>query len=54
MPGIRGLGNKIAVELLQRFDTLDSIYANINEIQNLKTKNLLESGYESAIFEKSN
>ena len=53
IPGIRGLGNKIAMDLLQRFDTLDDVYANLDKIQQTRTRNLLENGYESAMLSRS-
>ncbi len=53
IPGIRGLGNKIAVELLQKFETLDGIYKNIEQILPGRIKNLLEIGYESALLSRS-
>ena len=32
IPGVRGVGEKTALKLLQQYETLDNIYANIDEI----------------------
>lgn len=50
--GIKGIGKKTAVKLLERFETLENIYANIHEITEGKVRNLLENGYESAMLSK--
>ena len=52
IPGIRGIGNKIAADLLERFGTLDDIYANIEKIDQSRTRNLLENGYDLAMLSK--
>ena len=52
IPGIRGIGNKIAADLLERFGTLDDIYANIEKIDQTRTRNLLENGYDLAMLSK--
>ncbi|RKZ28753.1 DNA polymerase I, partial [bacterium] len=52
IPGVRGIGEKTAVKLLQRFGSLDNIYANLDKIKgSLKTK--LEQGKESAYLSKN-
>ena len=52
IPGVRGIGEKTAVKLLQRFGSLDNIYANLDKIKgSLKTK--LEQGRESAYLSKN-
>lgn len=52
IPGIRGIGQKIAATLLQRFETLDGIYSNIHRITEERVKKLLENGYESAMLSR--
>ena len=53
IPGIKGIGQKIAANLLNKFETLDNIYNNIHSINEIRIRNLLENGYESAMLSKS-
>lgn len=51
VPGIKGVGPKTAVKLLEEYKTLDGIYANTGNLKGaLKTK--IEEGKESAYFSK--
>ncbi len=52
IPGIRGIGHKIAADLLNRFNTLDNIYNNLHNISEARLIKLLENGYESAILSR--
>ncbi len=47
IPGIKGVGEKTAVALLEKFGTLDAIYANLDQVEN-RWKGKLEAGKESA------
>jgi len=47
IPGVRGIGEKTAVKLLQEYKTLDGIYENIENIQG-KPQTLLKEGKDSA------
>jgi DNA polymerase-1 len=47
IPGVRGIGQKTATKLLQQYETLDHIYANIESIKGAMRKNL-EAGKENA------
>lgn len=51
IPGVPGIGEKGAVELLKQYDTLDGIYENIELIKD-STKNKLIAGKESAYLSK--
>lgn len=33
IPGVKGVGEKTAVALLEKFDTLDAIYANMDKVE---------------------
>ena len=33
IPGVRGIGDKTAVKLLQQFDDLEGIYSHIEEVE---------------------
>ena len=52
IPGIRGIGKQSAAKLLGIFDSLDGIYDNLNKISDIKTKKMLENGYELAMLSK--
>ncbi|MGH1395837.1 MAG: DNA polymerase I [Trichormus sp.] len=47
IPGVRGIGEKTAVQLLNTYESLDQIYASINEIKGATQKKLIE-GKEDA------
>ncbi|MCB0014892.1 MAG: hypothetical protein KDE34_23415, partial [Anaerolineales bacterium] len=47
IPGVAGVGDKTAVNLLQTYGTLDNIYANLEEVQT-RFRNKLADGKDSA------
>ncbi|AFY62609.1 DNA polymerase I [Synechococcus sp. PCC 6312] len=47
IPGVRGIGPKTAVQLIEQFETLDNIYAHLDQIKGATQKKLKE-GLESA------
>ncbi len=49
IPGVKGIGEKGALKLLQEYKTLDGIYDNIDEIKG-KTKEKLENDKSNAYF----
>ena len=49
IPGVKGIGEKGALKLLQEYKTLDGIYENIDEIKG-KTKEKLENDKSNAYF----
>jgi DNA polymerase-1 len=49
IPGVRGVGEKTAVKLLAEYETLENIYANLEEIPT-SVRNKLENGYEDALL----
>lgn len=48
IPGVPGVGIKTAIELLQRFGTLDGVYENIDEITKPKLKESLSANEDRA------
>ncbi|HEX5394793.1 MAG TPA: DNA polymerase I [Candidatus Saccharimonadales bacterium] len=51
IPGVPGVGEKTAIELLKEYETLDGVYKNLPNIkENLRVK--LEAGKESAFMSK--
>jgi DNA polymerase-1 len=51
IPGVKGIGDKTATELLKQYDTLENIYAHLDE-QKGKRRELLEAGRELAFLSK--
>ena len=47
IPGVRGIGEKSAIELLSKYDTLDNIFEHLEEISG-RAKKPLSTGKESA------
>lgn len=47
IPGVKGIGEKTAINLLSKFDSLDNLYAHIDEVTG-KTKEKLENDKENA------
>ncbi len=50
IPGIPGIGEKTAAKLLQRFGSLDELYAHINEVSPDKMRALLQQ-YKEQVFQ---
>lgn len=49
IPGVKGIGDKTAVKLLQQFGDLDSIYSHINEVEPERIRALLKVNKEIAM-----
>ncbi len=49
VPGVRGIGEKTATELLQRFGSLDEIYRRVDEIEKASVRKRLEEGRSDAM-----
>ena len=52
VPGVHGIGPKKASELINRFGTLDNLYAHIDEIENERTRNMLIENREMAYISR--
>jgi len=52
VPGVKGVGAKTAMALIQQFDTLDNIYANIENIEKPRWQKLLNESKEMAYISK--
>ena len=52
VPGVRGIGPKKASELINRFGSLDNLYAHINEIENDRVRNMLIENREMAYISR--
>ena len=52
IPGVRGIGKKTAVELVNQFDSLEDIYARVSEIKKARVKNALEQNRDNAFLSR--
>ena len=53
IPGVKGIGDKTAIQLLAEFRSLDGIYANLDKVAKAGVKKNLEEGKDSARLSKS-
>ena len=51
IPGVKGIGEKTALNLLHEYDTIENLYDNIDSVKG-KTKDKLIEGKDSAFFSK--
>ena len=51
IPGVKGIGDKTAINLLKQYDTIEDIYGHIDEIKG-KMKEKLEADKENAFISK--
>ena len=52
IPGVKGIGEKTAVTLLQKYRDIQDIYDHLDEVVPTKVHNLLEASRESAFLSK--
>ena len=52
VPGVPGIGPKKASELINEFNSLDNLYANLDSIKNERTRNLLTDNRDKAFISK--
>ena len=52
VPGVAGIGPKIAAELIQKFGSIESLYKRINEVEKKKVKEKLEHDKENAFMSR--
>ena len=52
IPGVKGVGPKTAIKLIEQFDTLDNMIENIDQIKNDRIKNLIQDNLESLNLSK--
>lgn len=53
VPGVKGIGEKTAIALMQEFKTLDNLYANIDKVSKPKLKENLITHKEDAFLSKT-
>lgn len=52
IPGVRGIGEKTAVELLQEFENIENLYANLDKVAKERIRLLLIENKDNAILSK--
>ncbi|MBP9707152.1 MAG: DNA polymerase I [Oligoflexales bacterium] len=52
VPGVRGIGEKGAIKLIEQFGSVENIYANIDRVTNVRLKTLLLEQREQALLSK--
>ena len=52
IPGVKGIGEKGATDLIKQFGNLENLYKNINEVKKERTKNLLIEHKKMAMLSK--
>lgn len=52
IPGVRGVGEKTAIKLLDEYDDIEDIYKNIDNIKGSLQKNLIEGKWDAFISYK--
>lgn len=52
IPGVPGIGPKTAAKLLDKFDSLDNIIKNINNIEQTRVRNILTEHKEKALISR--
>ena len=52
VPGVRGIGPKKAAELINEFGSLDGLYANLDNVKNERTRNMLLLSRELAYISR--
>ena len=52
IPGVRGIGEKTAIELIKEFHDIDNLYKNLDSVKSDSRKKILADGEESARMSK--
>ena len=52
IPGVRGIGEKTALELIKKFGSVEEIYNNIDEVEKKGVREKLEAGKDMAFLSK--
>jgi len=52
IPGVRGIGKKGALELVNQFDSLEDLYENLNKVSRPRLKNALQANKDNAFLSK--
>ncbi len=52
IPGVKGVGNKTASKLINKFSTVENIYNSLDQIENPRVKNMLLENKKNAFLSK--
>ena len=52
IPGVHGIGKKGALDLVTQFDSLEDLYANLDKVAKVRTRQMLEEQKENAFLSK--
>jgi DNA polymerase-1 len=52
VPGVRGVGDKTATKLLQKYGSVEAIYEHLDEVSSARFRNALEAGRDVAFLSK--
>lgn len=52
IPGVKGIGEKTAIPLIQQWGSIDNLYANIDAVEKASIKNKLIEGKENAFISR--
>ena len=52
IPGVRGIGEKTAIDLIKEFQDIDNLYKNLGKIKSEARRRMLEEGEENARMSK--
>lgn len=52
IPGVKGIGEKTATKLIQRFGSIEKVYENLSQIESEKLRQLLTNDKETAFLSK--
>jgi DNA polymerase-1 len=52
VPGVRGVGQKTATKLLQKYGSVEAIYEHLEEVDSSRFRNALEKGRDEAFLSK--
>ncbi len=52
IPGVKGIGQKTATDLIRQFKSLDGVYEHLDEVESGRIAGLLEQGRESAYLSR--
>jgi len=52
IPGVRGVGEKTATQLLQEYGSVEAIYEHLDEVKSTRFRNALETGRDEAFLSK--
>jgi DNA polymerase-1 len=52
VPGVRGIGDKTATQLLQEYGSLEAVYEHLDQVSSSRFRNALEQGRDKAFLSK--